>query len=283
MRIARIDALYSQGTADHREDGFVVNPPFLGVIDGFSAPYHYKMFPLLFNGGSGGEMVRRVTLETFYSAVTSSVEDLILQANQRIAEAQMSHGISDKEADLLSGASFVFANLSDSSLEIIQGGDCLAVWGYRSGKFGATKNQAYLHVSKNLEIIADLMKKHGGDAREMWVEFSPILSGRRRQDINNPKSEAGYAVLNGQATIRDCWQKSQIPAKNIKYILLFSDGFIPYHLTENTKDMAEYVISLYESGGLDRMLRRKRKVDKKNSKSSYIAQDEATALAITFG
>ena len=283
VNIEKIESVYSQGTSKQREDGFVVNYPFFGVVDGFSAPFNYKAPPMPFSGGTGGEMVRKTILETFYSAPpTAPLEKLLWRANERVAKIQMSRGIPLERTDLLAAVSFVFAKLEKDAVTLIQGGDCLAVWSYDPGHFGVTKNQAYPHVAENLKIIARLLKKNGNNVAEMWVDFCPILCQRRLQDTNNPKSEARYAVLNGQPVFRELWQKIEIPVYGLRYLLLFSDGFIPYGLTQNKTKLAENVISIYEANGIPTLLRRKRRTDKKNEKKSYIARDEATAVAVEF-
>ena len=282
VTLETIETLYSQGTAEHREDGFFVNPPFFGVVDGFSSPYHYKMKQIRFGGFSGGEMVRQVILKTFYNAKPDfSLKEIILRANQGIGAIQTTRGIPIDHADRLAGASFVFTKVKTETIEIIQGGDCLAVWLYASGEIGATKNQAYQHVSKNLVIIAELMDKHNHDRKEMWIEFYPILSRQRQQDINQ-KTEAGYAILSGQPSLEECWLKVEIPVERLKLLLLFTDGFVPYSETAEEMKMAKRLITDYEKWGLDGILKRKRQKDKREEEKSYIAQDEATAIALNF-
>jgi hypothetical protein len=276
--------IYSQGTAEKREDGLILNPPFFGIIDGFSAPYIPRE-QKLFENLSGGEMVRKIVLEAFYSANDKeALEKIVSKANSKIGEFQIKEGIPLDRPDLLAGCSFVFAKIKKKKIEIIQGGDCLAVWKYKDGKIGATKNYAFEHVSRNLKIIADLMRKHKGDRRKMWVDFVPILTKMRQRDINNPKIETGFAVLNGQTNLNECWQKIEIPIKNLEIMLLFSDGLIPfpYEETVNENELAKKTIALYKKKGLDGLLQRKRKIDKKQEKKSYIAQDEATAISIKF-
>ena len=62
-----IKTIYDQGTAERQEDGFFVNPPFFGVVDGFSAPYSPQNPLTLFEDKSGGEVVRRIILRAFCS------------------------------------------------------------------------------------------------------------------------------------------------------------------------------------------------------------------------
>jgi len=283
VNIEKIEALYRQGTAEHREDGFIVNPPFFGVVDGFSAPYHSKMEKILFDGMSGGEMIRRVILETFYAVPPDlSLEAAILYANLKISEIQTTHGIPIDQAGLLAGASFVLAKVKEKTIEITQGGDCFTIWDYGSGKFGATKNQAYQHVSKNLEIIAELMEKHHGNRKEMWVEFCPILSKFRQRDINNPEIKTSYAVINGQSSLRRCWQEIEIPVNGLKLMIFVTDGFFWYPESVGEIVLAKKMLSIYKELGLDGILTEKREGEKRTAETSYIDHDEATGLALEF-
>lgn len=283
LKIERFEVLYSQGTAERIEDGLITNPPFFGVIDGLSAPYHYKMEPIRFDGMSGGEMVRKVVLETFSAANPSlPLEEVSLQANQKIKEFQVARGIPIERSDLLAGACFAFAKLGIRTFELIQGGDCFGVWVYKNGEIGVTKNQAYLHVSENLRIIAEIMRRVNWNRNEMWVEFFPILSKFRLRDINQ-KTRTGYALLNGQSTIKKCWQKITIPVAGLEFLILFTDGLIWYPESVDEKKMVEKVVSAYEKWGLRGVLNEKRRTEKKNAKTLYIDRDEATAIAIEFG
>lgn len=287
MKIERIEALYSQGTAEHGEDGFIVNPPFFGVVDGFSAPYHYKMEQTLFGDLTGGEMVRETILGEFYQGVSGvSLEEQILKANEMIGFVQGSRGIPLDRSDLLAAACFVFIEVGKEKVKIIQGGDCLAVWFYASGEIGATKNQVYHPVSENLGIIAKIfaeLKEENPDAskemsrKEMWVRFHPILSAQRLRDINNLRIGTGYAVLNGQPAVRKCWQQLEIPTKGLELMFLFSDGLVPYSETASPMGLAERLIVDYKRWGLKSILDEKRRTE-----DLHITHDEATAVAIIF-
>lgn len=279
MKIEKIEMIYSQGTAEHPEDGLIINLPFLGVVDCFSQAYSYDEPPRPF---ARGVVLRQTILETFYTAnPTYPLEKVILDANQRIGEIQMSGGISLEQAGQLAGASFVFAKITAEKILIIQGGDCLAVWEYRSGKVGVTKNQAYQSVSEAVKTIAKLMEKHAGNRKEMWVEFRPILAELRERDINKP-IKTGYAVLNGQAALNRCWQRIEIPLEGLGHLLLFSDGLLPLEETAKEIEMAERVINLYKKKGLGWILERKREIEKEREETSHTSQEEVSAIALSF-
>jgi len=283
VKIERIETIYSQGTAERQEDGCVVYNPFFGVVDGFSASASFRSIRFK---ESSGETITKLILEIFRSAYSdktnSDLEKIILQANYNVRELQKALRILMGRADQLAGASFVFVKIGEETIEIIQGGDCFAVWSYGSGECGATKNQAYLHVAANLQTVAALMEKNNGDRIKMWREFLPILSSRRKRDINNPDIESGYAVLNGQPAVARCWQRLEIPVAGLQFLLLLSDGFNPYYAesAEETR-MAGRLIFDYGKVGLGGILEIKRRAEREN-KLSYTDQEEATALAVVF-
>jgi len=96
----------------------------------------------------------------------------------------------------------------------------------------------------------------------------------------------GYAALNGQASVKECWQSLVISVKDLEALIAFSDGFVSYHETAEEKigQLSERLLSEYldKELSLKEMLEKKRKKEIKDSKVSYITHDEATALALEF-
>ncbi|MDP2966815.1 MAG: hypothetical protein Q8N87_00110 [bacterium] len=275
----KIEAIYDKGTAEEIEDGLLINPPFFGVIDGTSEPNHFIGKGLSFEGMSSGEMVRKIILDAFYNAKSNeSLEKVLLRANGKIRNLWYECKISLNRSDLIAGASFVFTKIDEQKIEIIQGGDCFALWLSDSNKISITKNQVYLHQLKTTKMIAEFMRRHKGDRKKMWQEFyQPLCQFRQRDD--NKKTKTGFAILNGQPSLKKCWQKIEIPIKNLKLLLLFSDGFVPF---KKVVDMAKETVKFYKKGGLNYILQKKRRFEKKTEKISYRVFDEATAIAIKF-
>lgn len=135
-----IETIYSKGTAKEIEDGLIINPPFFGVIDGTSEPAHFIGKGFSFNGMSSGEMVRKIILETFYLAKShESLEKVILRSNNELKNFWNNFKIPLKHSDLLGGAVFVFLKISKKKIEIVQGGDCIALWLNNSNKIELLK------------------------------------------------------------------------------------------------------------------------------------------------
>ena len=292
MALKKAYSICDHGTAEHHEDGYIAQYPLYAVIDGLSEPHSYKNPLKLFNGLSGGEMIVEVVKKVFSSIYPQpSLEEYVLIINNMIQRVLETEGFSIKNAGLIPGASFVFAKIEDTAVRILQGGDCLAVWRFASGEIGFIPNQAYRHVSQNLQTIHEILARNEGNRKEMWVEFYPILSQRRQRDINNSTLESGYAVLNGQPNVVKCWQKREIPIRGLNTLLLFSDGFVPYYETSDEKmeQLAERLLNEYKDSEykdkvltLKEMLERKRREKSRKGKPSYIKHDEATALVLEF-
>lgn len=283
MRIETV--VYIRGTSPYNEDGLVINQPLsiFGVTDGFSAPWNPNKGAYLFPGDlSGGEMVSRTIEAAFLQARPEDLlSDIILRANKKVGEIQTRAGFSLDDAGQLAAASFVFARIKRQKVEIIQGGDSLAVWLFNDGRAGATKNLAYPHVSGNLDIIAGLMEKYGNDKGKMWEKFGPALSQYRTEDINNPSSEDCFALINGQAQLEKYWQTIEIPTDQLKCLLLFSDGLVNYQSTADEKSLTQILEVDYKYFSILDIIQ-KRKFEKSTEKASYTGQDETTAIMLTF-
>ena len=281
-KIKRIETIFNQGTAKHQEDGFIINLPFVGVVDGVSAAWNSKIKPVLFDSMSGGEMTRKVILKTFYSArENESLEKLIEIANEQVGEIQISSGIPLERSDLLAGACFAITRLNLENIDIIQAGDCFALWVNASDKIGITKNQNRLVQFQEQKIIQKLMKKHRGDREKMWEEFYEPLCSIRQKNVNK-NTNRGYGLLNGQPTLFECWQRIVVPCPNLNLLMFFTDGLIPLWLEYcKEKKMAKQMVALYREKGLKGILSETRKSEL-GGKREHTEHCEATGIAIEF-
>ncbi len=299
----KISYLYDQGSAQYREDGLFIADPFCGVLDGVSAPFGPKHPIRKFNGLSGGEFVAR-SVEQFFSTATPesylSAFMAISQANNFVRNLQEKAGVEIK-ADKLAGATFAIALLNQDYVEVIQAGDCFALWVMKNGLIDITKNQVRLHDTEMQSTILKLqrevahklygiqLEKATVEQRniirgEMWNRFFSILSEARIQDVNRLDSPRCYGLLNGQpelldATFRICFNRNEIQA-----ILLFSDGMVPWEAMKEMADeeVAEKVLADYREGGLPHLLRIARGIENRVKMVNYTDSAEATAIAIEF-
>ncbi|MBZ9577851.1 hypothetical protein KJA13_02330 [Patescibacteria group bacterium] len=278
-----IKVLYDQGSARIPEDGIIFQPPYYyAVTDGITGIYLPDEGPTLFHGMTGGQLASHIISYAFRNAspATSSLEGIVRRANSLIRQDIEASGLSLKESELLPSAAFVVASVNTTNIHILQGGDALAIWQTKDGTLGATPNKTYSYEEELLLIIAELMKKHKGDRQKMWEEFRPILTEKRRANINT--KQGGFALLNGQPEFEHFWQKFTLPRAGIGFLLLFSDGLIPFEWTKNELGMAGEIIRLYKKGGLYAILEATRQIADDKKSLTHEDYPEATAIAIEF-
>ncbi len=277
----RTQLLYCQGTALVPEDGMVFQPPYyFGAIDGVSGVYLPHEGPKLIMGRTGGQLASYVISKTFGEVeLGTSLEDILRKANSTLHLISVNNGLSLQESEYLPSAAFVVASIDNQKINILQGGDSLAVWEMKDGTIGGTPNRTYFYEEYLLSTITQLMEKHQ-NRRIMWEEFGPILIEKRRAHINT--SQGGFALLNGQPEFEQFWQKFTFKREMVNLLILFSDGLVPFELTRDENIMARTVLDLYHKGGLFQVLKTTREVAKQKISSSHEDYAEATAVAIEF-
>ena len=278
----RVETLYNQGSASIPEDGFIVTPPYFCVADGVSAPNDQVENPHLIYRGrlTGGQMAVKQIQTAFSSAdPEDSLRNILVSANRKImAEHLFCQGILPRETEKMGAATFVAAKLEKGSVSVIQGGDCFAILKTKYEGLRVTRNQVFSHELILKERIRDLRQKYQDD-KQVWYGLRPLMIELRKAHANQLVRD-GYAVLNGQSDVAKCWNAFRMPASNLQYMLLFSDGFVPFEKTEKEMILGDWVTNLYEKGGLARVLQETRTEAKSARENPYFA--EATALAVTF-
>jgi len=285
LKTIRVESLFDQGTTRIVEDAMIVSfPSYFGVFDGVSAPHdEIENPPLTYPGGiTGGQMAVKEMQSAFAAAdSTTPMDDILMSANRRImANHFFCHGILPRETEKMGGTAFVAAKLEKDKVSIIQGGDCFALLKTEHDGFRVTRNQVYGHDVVLRERINDLREKYGDD-KVVWHGLRPLMIELRKAHANQ-LVEDGYAVLNGQPQVAECWNAFETPADGLQYLLLFSDGFVPFEKTRGEEILGKWVIDIYEKEGLLGVLRetRKEKKSAKQANNAYFA--EATAMAVTF-
>lgn len=274
--------MYDQGSAKITEDGFVFNPPcYFGVSDGISGIYTPEEGPMMFNGKTGGQLASHAISFAFGRSLVAE-EPLKISldyANNLIRRVSQKKGLSIEKSELLPSATFCIAGVDNQKINIVQGGDTLAVWKTRDGKIGGIPNLIFEYEQRQTSMIAKLMEKHKGNRQKMWEEFRPYLIEDRRKNINAFK---GFSIINGQPWFKDHLQEFTLPRESIAKLIIFSDGLVPFEKTAHLMEMAKFVLGLYEIRGLSHILEITRGIADENKESSHEDYPEATAIAIEF-
>lgn len=277
----RILALFDKGDAKYQEDFLILSNPFFGVLDGVSAIYDPAVGPKIYhNQYTGAQMVGRIVCSVFANAAeTESLERLMYQANQNVRNFALQNALPTDDASRLPGVAFAITKISSQWIEIIQGGDCFAVWVKTSGKIGCTPNQCLLGERQGQNVFRKLMAKYQGDRTRAWQDYVPHFAARQKELANNPLV-GGLALLNGQDTVFTSARRWTFHREEIRLLLLFTDGVIPFPDTENAERLGKMVINRFREGGLLGILHHARKYESNNKKDSHVDHAEASAIGI---
>ena len=278
-----VKTLFDQGSAKYAEDKFINSAPFFGVLDGFSEPYLTNVGPKMIDGSSSGAALVESVAKALLSALPhEGLLEVLKKANSAVSQTALQRGLDINSADQLPGTAFAFAKLGDEKIEIVQGGDCFAVWLKGNGEMGATANQNYLLEKKQLGVLQTVLKKYQGDREAAWQEYLPSVVQARREHTNAPIKEQ-YVALNGQPASEQFWNSFSVHRKGIDLLLLFTDGLVKFDESEQPEQIARNAIELYKKGGLSALLENTRTLEaRQDEQLRHTRAAEAAAVAIEF-
>lgn len=305
-----IDSLCDQGSSKAREDGYFVTLPFVGVMDGVSDPHDRDHPQVKFRDGrlTGGEATSRIIEEFFIQrstgqdAATQDLRDLILEANQLVGNEFKDHGFSLDSPETLPGATFAIAKIDEKRVEIIQAGDCFALWVNKESEVAITSmqtRQLEAEADEDAERIQRRIAKEKYNLEleevnpaqvkeireEMWREYLPVWIETRRRYVNNPSNPHGHGLLNGQTALKEMWFHRVLERDSLETLLLFTDGLTPHWKTvkdKNDIELGRMIYSSYRKGGLKGILEDTRALDKQVKGVSWGDAAEAAAVAVEF-
>jgi hypothetical protein len=278
---------YNQGTALVSEDSVINHLPYcLGVADGVSGIYNPKEGPRLFNYLTGGQLACQSINREFRLArmTKDSLGQILGRADNFLYDMLVRNEIDVDNSEMLPSAAFCIAKMEEERVQIVKGADCFAVWKEESGRCGGTPNQMFDIEQSLRETIAFFRAKYKNlpakeSIEKMWEEFSPILIESRRKFVNK---SGGYSIINGQGNFYQLMQKFSLEKGNLKYIVMFTDGFLPFVVTKDPDEMASYVTSRYERDRLGGVLAETYRRAEEEKEKSHTFLPEATAIAVRF-
>lgn len=213
-----------KGSSPCNEDALVEQPSLnmYGVIDGATSlvPFEGK------NGETGGYFASRLTADFLHGMPSIkdqdwSPADALLQANNKLREEMMGHGIQADRKEELWGACAVLIRIKEDYIEYAQAGDCMLTAVYADGSIRTVTHDQLAHVDNKTRLlwaegIADGLRTNA----ELWAYVKPqIISGRHAAN-----TAQGYAVLNGDPELSRYLESGRINRIQLKALLLMSDG-----------------------------------------------------------
>lgn len=176
--------------------------------------------------------------------------------------------------------------VSQDNIVFYFGGDCFAIIKTRSKFycFYCGFDEAAFQVEDEAnKAYAEYLRQAGGNKELAWDLYWPEYRAKRVLCANKNVGKGGYATLNGDPALENCWGIEKIDwSCGPEFILLGTDGMLPSNKT-NPKDrklLAEELGSLYLQGGLLAILKWR---DESEESLHYITGwPEATAVELHF-
>ncbi|HNX10794.1 MAG TPA: NUDIX domain-containing protein [bacterium] len=271
------DYLSDPNPAGHiNEDNFLIADDLFGVFDGATGLDKYQNV----NGKTGGYLASAITKQTFLEL--GGVKDLracALEANRRILAAMEKAGIDLKRKEILWTTTAAVIKMQTDSFEWLGVADSPIVVIYDDGTFKV------LHYDDH-DLPTILLFKKLVDSHSLGeIEIGSLRQELMPQIISvRQKANMDYGAINGDPKVEKFIKSGTESLDRVKYILIFSDGFlIPKKDPEEKEKFAE-IVSLFHEGGLKNILQQVRTLEqgdlgcqKYPRLKSY---DDATAVAI---
>lgn len=224
-----------KGSGLYNEDRLLVGDGVYGVFDGATSLEAMGLTV----GLTGGAMAAQIAADTFKDS-GADLFDMAVEANNRIALAEVAAGVDLKRRESLWSTSMAVVRLTNGQLEFCQTGDSLIM----------AINSDGSHKLLTPEIDID------GETMKLWQRSAGIaeesIYSTLRQQIRKVRLQMNrqYGVLNGEPEAVSFFNHGRVSLDSVSDIILFTDGlYLPKKDPDQPTDWATFV-SIYRAEGL---------------------------------
>jgi serine/threonine protein phosphatase PrpC len=271
MRMKKVTKLTHRGVRPLNEDKILADERrgVFGVFDGASSLDSY----ISADGKTGAYIAAGIAADTFARA-GKGLRAKAMEANDNIEKAHEKAGIDIRKNINRFGTTAAVIKIGDNKAELLQIGDSVAVVMYKDG-----------HVAVPLgyhDHDLDIMRQWRNHADNGAKSIRNIVA----DDVIKLRESANslYGMLNGDEKVAGFIKTMLIDLKDVAAILLLTDGmYIPKADPEADEDW-NYYAKLYRQGGLDRIYKTVRDIEKSDPDlvkyPRYKLHDDASGVAI---
>ena len=226
-------------------DDFVAIVPsgFVVIGDGVP-PVHNALESTPYFGAYPYGLLPGLILENVALAATQaeSASDVLQRANTAIGELYKGLGLSPYTAHKRAGACFVVAKFGSQFVELISGGDTVALWELTDGTCGWSENQVFkVDKARHKEFTEQISRAKAdyGDAAQqvVWSDeyYGACFKASRDRFTNNPQELNSYPMLDGApfSQIEPLLQSVKFSTASLKWLMLLTDGCFPIKWSES--------------------------------------------------
>ncbi len=267
----QVDTLFEKGTGQLNEDFCLVCDNLYGVFDGATSLTEQ----VYENGYTGGFLAANIAGEAFRQN-NDTLANLTQRANRAIAAAMRSRGINLEDKVRLWSTSSAVVRLHHDFFEWVQIGDCLIMVIYEDGGYRVlTEN--FDHDLETLQLWRETCATT--DETILCALKDQIAKVRRRMNIS-------YGALNGESELSSFINTGTLDYRNIKHILIFTDGLFVPKREPGKRDNFDLFSKLFQMGGLTHIRNFVRGIEKDDvdcrNYPRFKPHDDIAAISLTF-
>jgi hypothetical protein len=266
----KIEYIYDKGSGIINEDNYLIKNKLFGLFDGATSLDKY----IDKNGKTGGFLASLIAKETFMKEKGTLI-DLAKKANNNLKKEMISRGINISNRLNLWSTSAAVIKINKNAFEWVQIGDSLILVIYEDNTYKLLVED-YDHDKEIMLLWKELADKN---IKNIWDNLlEQIKNVRRGMNIS-------YGIINGEKSMSKFLNHGKILLKDVKHILLFSDGLFIPKIDPNADDYFDLFVKLYLKGGLENIKKKVRSMEKSDPdclKYPRIKQyDDIAAVSIT--
>jgi hypothetical protein len=265
----KIQKIYSRGSGKINEDEFLIKDNLFAVFDGATSLIGYADK----RGRTGGRIAAEIAKDIF-SQNSSSLKNLAIITNKKIRAAMIKSSINVKNKEEIWSAGFAAVRIKKREIEYASILDCLILVIFKNNSHKLLNP----YINHDLTDLISWKKLADRKTKNIRSEMKVrLIKTRKAAGIK-------YSSLNGLENVEKFLKFGKINLKNIKSIILFTDGFLlPKRDPEREEDWKTFV-KLYQARGIKGVLdyvRRLEATDPNCWKYPRVKQyDDATAVSI---
>ena len=235
----KIQKIYSQGSGKINEDELLIKNNLYAVFDGATSLVGYtdKL------GRTGGKLAAGITKQTF-SKNSGSLKNLALSANKKIRSAMKIRGIDVNKKEGIWSTCLAAIRFKKDKIEYANIADCLILVIFQDSSYKLLTP----YYNQDLSVMIAWKKLADKKTKNIWLHLRGlIVKGRKQAGIK-------YSSLNGLPNVKKFLMSGKISLKNVRSIILFTDGLILPKKNPKRPDDWSLFAKLYLSGGLKKLL-----------------------------
>ncbi len=271
MKSFTVNYIFEKGSSSLNEDNLLIKKSIFGVFDGASS-----LTPWRDKKGRSGAFLASFIAKNAFEKVDKPLLALAREANLRIRSEMEKAGIGISRKVNLWSTTCAAVKIGNNFFDWVQTGDSLILLIDEDNSYKLLVED-YDHDEEVLTLWKKLADKKMKNIREFLNE--EVIKIREKMNVT-------YGMINGEDSALSFLNKGRESLKYIRHILLFTDGlFIPKE-SPKTKDDFNTFIRLFLEGGLAKVKRYVRSIEKSDPDCwkypRYKQYDDIAAISLSF-